>query len=104
MGEDKVSEASLRGNADELALVGWVHLKPETDPQDEGCYAGDEATKECIEGKCSYQAAVHKLKNASKEDISEVGINDLQLPGGVVRVVVQELVDNSGQAGGRHFQ
>ena len=44
------------------------------------------------------------LKNASKEDISEVGINDLQLPGGVVRVVVQELVDNSGQAGGRHFQ
>ena len=41
--------------------IAFHYLKPETDPQDEGCYAGDEATKECIEGKCSYQAAVHKL-------------------------------------------
>ena len=54
---------------------------------------------------CGYRQAVsvQYLKNAGKEDIGEVGINDLQLPGGVVRVVVQELVDNSGQTGGRHF-
>ena len=52
---------------------------------------------------CGYRQSVPYLKNASEEDIGEVGINDLQLPGGVVRVVVQELVDNSGQTGGRHF-
>ena len=52
---------------------------------------------------CGYRQSVQYLENAGKEDIGEVGINDLQLPGGVVRVVVQELVDNSGQTGGRHF-
>ena len=52
---------------------------------------------------CGYRQSVQYLKNAGEEDIGEVGINDLQLPGGVVRVVVQELVDNSGQTGGRHF-
>lgn len=88
VGEDEVSEASLWGYVDELTLVSWVHLEPKTDAQNEWCHTGNESAEEGIERKSSHQTAIHKLEDSSEEDVGEVGINNLQLLGGVVSVVV----------------
>ena len=117
MGEDEVSKGSLRTDAGKLRLVGRIdletlmlkansnfllfsYLESETNSKHKRCHTGDKAREECIEGKCSHEAAVHKLDNTSEEDIGQVGVNDLQLLGRVGVVFFIELAKDSGK--GRH--
>ena len=111
MGEDEVCKSSLRADPSKLRLVGWVHLgktflldplqkqeshlKPQANSQHERCNTRDEAREEGIEGEGSNQAAVEELEDSSKEDVGEIGIDDLEFLGSVVVIFLVELGNNS---------
>merc|ERR1739844_494103 len=99
MGEDEVGEASLSADAVELVLVVRVHLETETDAEHEGSHAADEASEEGVEGEGSDQAHVHELKDPGEENVGEVRVDELELDGGLVRVLLVELGDHAGEGG-----
>lgn len=67
--------------------------------QNEAADGRNEAGQERVERKTAHQTAVQKLGDAGQHDVEQIRIDDFQLLGRVVLVLMVELVQHDLQAG-----
>jgi len=97
MGEDEVGEAAFRRNAGKYGLVLGIGLQAEAHGQDEAADGADEPGEEGVEREGAHQAAVNKLDDAGQQNVAQVDVDQLQLLGRVLDVVVVELGNDARQ-------
>jgi len=77
VGEDEIAKGSFLADITEHRFILRVDLNPQTNSENEASNRRYESRQERVKGEGPYKAAIHKLDNPGKENISQVGVNHL---------------------------